>query len=76
MPVYTHPEYSLPLADGHQFPMERYQHVAKGVQAISTEFGIEIRTPNLATVDKIELAHDPSFSLSLSTMREKSTYND
>lgn len=64
MPVYTHPDYTLPLPEKHTFPMQRYRSVERRLLERARDAGVldelEIVSSEnvpLCSIDEIERAH-------------------
>jgi acetoin utilization deacetylase AcuC-like enzyme len=61
VPIVYHPDYVVPLPDGHRFPMAKFRLlydllVAEGVATLDRVF-----TPTLPPTEWLELVHDPAY---------------
>ena len=67
MPVYHHPDYTLPLDERHSFPMERYELVKQELSNVAPQYNIQIHTPPPATKEQVALIHDHDYLTAFNT---------
>jgi acetoin utilization deacetylase AcuC-like enzyme len=61
MPVYYHPDYTLPLDSHHTFPMERYDLVHTAVQKAAQVYPLHVQSPVPCTKEQVLLVHDAEY---------------
>ena len=61
LPIVYHPNYVVPLPEGHRFPMEKFRHV----YALLLQDGVisldQVHMPEIATAVDIQTVHDKAF---------------
>ncbi|MCM1984171.1 histone deacetylase family protein [Lyngbya confervoides] len=60
LPLVYHPDYGVPLPEGHRFPMAKFQRL---YETLSLQLPGQFRafTPHLPLQTSLELVHDPNF---------------
>ena len=61
LPVVYHPDYSVPLPDGHRFPMAKFTRLHQHLLNTFGSDGIQTWTPKRPPLAWVEMVHDPNF---------------
>jgi len=61
LPIIYHPDYVVPLPDGHRFPMAKFQLLAETLVADGIVYRSQFHTPERPPQAWIELVHTPDY---------------
>ncbi|MEM9136064.1 MAG: histone deacetylase [Cyanobacteria bacterium P01_F01_bin.42] len=61
LPVVYHPDYSIPLPEGHRFPMAKFRGLHAYLLQSLGRSRLEVWMPERPPLDWIELVHEPNF---------------